>query len=438
MSGTGLGLCGLCAVVALVACAPKVPPADTPAEQRRVDLDVLAREFVARECGMTAQTRALFEARVATLREHVEALTPAGFVLGVQRAVGAVDNAHSEVTLGEAFARRLPLELRWFEDGLFIVGAPGAEAALLGARVEALGSATPEALLAELDVALGGKRAHARVLAERLLTMPGLLQALGAVEDSATVTIAVVLPDKLPATRTLKIVPRDAAEAGRVRLLDSVALLPLYLRAPEQSATLAWLAHADAAYIRINRNDDEALPDRLSAVLEDVAARRPRHAIVDLRLNAGGDYGLTADFARALPTLIPRDGRIVLIVGPRTFSAGIVTAAILRRGAGARALIAGEPVGDRLRFWSEGGAFRLPYSGLRVNTADGYHDWAGGTDLSDPRYRCNERQAAMNRAYSAAAGSLEPEILAPLTSADYAVGRDPVLPAVLKALSAGS
>jgi hypothetical protein len=77
----------------------------------------------------------------------------------------------------------------------------------------------------------------------------------------------------------------------------------------------------------------------------------------------------------------------------------------------------------------------LPNSGLRVHYSDGYHDWRHGYDPDDERNRANPRIAAVNARYSAAAGSLEPDPVIPLTFRDYAAGRDPVMEHILSVLN---
>ncbi len=234
--------------------------------------------------------------------------------------------------------------------------------------------------------------------------------------------MAFALPDGalLARTRPGQLGESTAGVDDARRALDDIDPLPLYLRDPGRSAFSAWLPELDAIYIRINRNYDKALPDKLDEILAGIRERTPRNAIVDLRLNGGGNYELTAPFAEALPGLLPDVGRLVLIVGQRTFSAAIVTAAILKVRAGERAIVVGEKIGDDLQLWSEGGFLTLPNSGLRIHFSDGNHDWRNGYDPADSRNRANPRIAAVNERYSVAAGSLDPAVSIPLTFDDYA------------------
>ena len=168
------------------------------------------------------------------------------------------------------------------------------------------------------------------------------------------------------------------------------------------------------------------------------ALRHPNAAVYFPRLRTSDPSGKSSSIlvAEALPEVLPDDGRLILIVGPRTFSAGIVTAAILAARAKGRITIVGERAGDDLQFWAEGGFLTLPNSGLRVHYSDGYHDWRHGYDADDERNRANPRIAAVNARYSAAAGNLDPDPVIPLTFRDYAAGRDPVMEQIRPVLDA--
>jgi hypothetical protein len=120
-------------------------------------------------------------------------------------------------------------------------------------------------------------------------------------------------------------------------------------------------------------------------------------------------------------------GHIYIITGRATNSAAIAFAALLKGNVPGRTKIVGESISDHEWFWSEGGSLTAPASGLRLRYTNGYHDWANGcTDLK----KCYWPVVY----HGVKAGSLQPDILVPLTFHDYVSGKDPVLDAVLAEL----
>jgi hypothetical protein len=128
-----------------------------------------------------------------------------------------------------------------------------------------------------------------------------------------------------------------------------------------------------------------------------------------------------------LPGLLPSDGRIFVLTSGRTFSAGIASAGYLKQAAPTRVKIVGEPIGDHLEFWAEGGFSLLPVSKAAVLAATERHNYITGCPEPD----CHNSI----RRHPIRVQSLEPDIAAPLTYADYRAGRDPALEAVRKALA---
>src|SRR4029077_6636571 len=80
-------------------------------------------------------------------------------------------------------------------------------------------------------------------------------------------------------------------------------------------------------------------------------------------------------FARDLPKAISARGKIIVLTGPATFSAGISTVVFVKHAGGERVAILGERVGDRLQFFSEGGTACLPHAPLCVAYQTGKHDY---------------------------------------------------------------
>ena len=124
--------------------------------------------------------------------------------------------------------------------------------------------------------------------------------------------------------------------------------------------------------------------------------------------------------SKSLPRILPNDGKVFVLVGPGTFSAALVTAAMLKGTGRSRVVIIGDTMGDAPQFWSEGREMALPNSQLWVEPATAFHDWANGCDDATRCYWANVAFALKNV-------SLTPEIQIIPTFSQYASGLDPVL-----------
>lgn len=111
----------------------------------------------------------------------------------------------------------------------------------------------------------------------------------------------------------------------------------------------------------------------LLATEDDMRANPPRALILDLRFNNGGNYMNTYGFSRSLPDLMGPGGRVCVLTSGQTFSAAITTTALVKQAMGSRAVILGEPVGDRLAFWAEGSQGCLPHAKFCFAYTTGKH-----------------------------------------------------------------
>lgn len=83
-------------------------------------------------------------------------------------------------------------------------------------------------------------------------------------------------------------------------------------------------------------------------------------------------------------------------------------------------MILGEPVGDRLQFFSEGGSACLPNSRLCVAYETGKHDY---------QHACTDWDVCfwLNYFFNFQVRSLDPDEVIPLSFRDWRSGVDPVL-----------
>ena len=184
------------------------------------------------------------------------------------------------------------------------------------------------------------------------------------------------------------------------------------------------LPEMDALYVQFRSNEDEdgfPIVPFLNQVNARIAEQHPLHLILDLRFDIGGNLLTTLGVHRHFAGSVK--GRTFLMVGQYTFSAGIISAAAVKKGGGDRVTIVGDGLGDRPHFWSEGARIELPRSHFSFRYTDGQFNLkegcAGEPGCMDDRYPIDVNFV-----------SLIPDIRAPLTSTAYFADRDPALEAI--------
>ncbi len=116
-----------------------------------------------------------------------------------------------------------------------------------------------------------------------------------------------------------------------------------------------------------------------------------------------------------------------MLVSGTTFSAAISTAARLKYYAGPRGFLVGEQMGDRTRFWGEGGTATMPNSKLAIRYTTAFHDWESGCGVTQVR-TC----FFLNYIYGTPSGPLMPDVPFAQTFTSYAAGEDALLEKVIE------
>jgi hypothetical protein len=333
------------------------------------------------------------------------------FLLAAMRVMALGDNAHSRVIPNGA-VHVLPLRLVALGRGVCVTqGGP------VGGMLVSVNGVRVETLLARAAPLLAGPPARQRVIGALLLAWPAALSALGAgVED---VTHYVVEGG-------------TAIDLNHAGLVAAETLYPAREkggRAPEGNLTAGFVTVEEPApglrHLRLRDLHDPsgtALPAEVAAAVAKVAVH-DGPLIIDLRGNPGGNFMQALLLVEAI---CARPRAAVLLLDLFTFSAAIVTAAILKARLGDALRLVGELPGDRLRFWAEGDNTRLPDSGAVLRHSDAWHDWESGRpDATTPP----EIAALM-----VGAGPLRIDRPALTMARDLAEGRDPALETALSML----
>jgi hypothetical protein len=414
---------------------------------RQADLAYARSEYVMKTQSLSNEQRRHALAYLQQTASRVASMSNAEFLIAIARIPAFADNGHDVFNSGQDAwwpDTRLPFRLVWFPDGLLVARAAPEQKELLGARITRLEGLTPERLLAKLHEVCGGTEAFRRWNALWALNNGQFLHALGIAKSadrlhfdallrnghSKSYTVEYVteasVPSRMRPTRLLSgDLSTEETEKGWAAAVASDSE-PLYQQQSELLFRRARLPELKALYLQLRSNLDEhgqLFGPFLKETLSDLRASPVQNLIFDLRFDVGGDISQSRNFLREITQVVP--GRIYVLISPYTFSAGIVSAAALKHDAGPRVTLVGEEVGDRLRFWSEGEPNCLPNSHFCLRPTSGLWDLVHG---------CNTEPECYGDQFEATAGTLRPQLSAPLSAAAWLAGRDLAMEQVAKDL----
>ncbi|MGH9871917.1 MAG: hypothetical protein ACRD9S_05545 [Pyrinomonadaceae bacterium] len=418
---------------------PVLPTPRDRVEAWQQDLNDVLTRFLRYDRSFSADARSAFHNRIASLQKSLGTKSDQEIIVELARAVALGGNAHTRLYLirNRTEVRRLPIRVWWFKDQLRIVRATKEQTNLLGCRILKIGAMDVAAAAARVRGIKAGNNSWQRYMSAYFLTSPDVLFGSGVVPspDQVALTIKcggesrVVQLAPLPLRREttpveawwdLALEPRDA-NASFVSALQANSA-PLYLRNTRKNYWFEYLPEYRAIYLQYNRSQEA--PDGINmkeftgSLVREVEQRKPAALIFDLRFNTGGNLEVATPLMK---TVAEKLGGIpvFVITGRSTFSAGITHVVQLKQWA--RATIVGEPVGDGLDTWSEGGNLTLPNSKLTVHYANAFHAYS-------------KREYPDRRPYllDFDVDSVAPDAMVEPSWTEYIQGKDPVLEAVIK------
>lgn len=412
----------------------------SPAEAQRDDLDYL-RHLPQDDWSYTDKTRTEAEGVIDAALKQKLPLKPGPFELVIARVNALADNGHTNVWAGARANRlvRLPIRVYSFADGVFVVRAKPVYKALLGAQILAIDGRPIDQVAKAVSIYTGGTADEKNARLPFYIEAPQLLRAAGVANTNDSLALTLKMPDGSTETRLvlgddpdakaptrwpseeLSPAPIEGEKDWIAALKGKADVLALFAGDPKPFYDTA--LPGNAYYIRFDVNRADGITDYADAAFARAVAAKPAIVIVDLRMNGGGDYTLTAHFMRELPHALP-NAKFYILLSQETFSAGMTSAAFLKQAAGDRGFFVGSAPGDRIRFHAEGGDFCLPFSGICMGVRTGIHDYS--TTQCRPFFECY----LLNRLYPVAIKNFTPDIEAPLTFAALSHGHDPALDAI--------
>jgi hypothetical protein len=308
----------------------------------------------------------------------------------------------------------LPVQLRLFTDGLFVVAATPQYQALIGAQAVRIGDRSAEAALDEVGPMINRDNdMGARLIGPELVATPEVLTAVHIIGDGAPTPLTLRARDGRESEVDLPPLAADSAQTW-IHAGDA-AHRPGSLRTRYAAENLWAEYEASSGTLFASVNVIQDAPSQsvagFAGQLKSLAASHPvNRFVIDLRDCHGGD---NSKF-RALLLAIVRDrkinqlGRSFVLINRATFSAAVNAASDLERLS--NTIFVGEPTAGAPSSWGDPRKIVLPNSGLIAHISSVYwRDWTP-----------NEARPW-----------IAPDIAVAQTSADYFSGQDAVMAAVL-------
>jgi hypothetical protein len=416
----------------------------TPAQWRE-DLQFAVDTFLDRDRSFSPEARERFRNAIAELQKAVAAKTDEQIIVELAKAVALAKNAHTRLYLlrNRTELRRYPIRVWWFTDGLYVVRATPEYSELLGARLLRIDGRTVARVKQSVGPLYAGNASWRTYMSAYMMTSPDVLIGLGLIASDGKAEIAFTNRHGRRGKRRLEPLslrrsdqpteswwdlcptrPRDDGSWVSALTLEGPRL-PLYVQDTERQYWSRYVPDGRLFYIQFNRSSNAPTGDSLSEfgkrVLTELQSTAVSKIVVDLRFNTGGDLSIGRPFIEALAGFAKEHKiKVYVITGRATFSAGIFHAMQLRQQA--NAILVGEPVGDGLDFWSEGGNVLTPNSKLSLHYADRFHSMSSVERPEFREYLVTDTDLSITKAM--------PDIVVRMSARDYFAGRDVALEAI--------
>jgi hypothetical protein len=261
-----------------------------------------------------------FQADREALEGDIPKLSDSEVVLRVMKMIAGANVAHNAVRtpMNMGFAPRLPLTFYWYADGVAVAGASEEYTAAVHSRVLKIGEKTPEQVVSELAPYVSHEnQAWLRPQALSLLRCKAVLEHLGLAGSDGRVALTLQKPDGT----SFPLEVRPVLLNGTPR------------KTQERYHWYKYLGDSLTLYVRYNicRSDpDLPFSEFAAKVLADADAHRVKRVVIDLRGNSGGNSVVINPLKNGLHARKGKLGRFYVLIGPSTFSSGLLNAEQLR------------------------------------------------------------------------------------------------------------
>jgi len=393
------------------------------------DLDYVANQLPKLHINFFFQlSPADYSQAASLLGSQIPNLTDAEFYVRLQELVAMAGDEHTMLFVNQATGfQQFPMQFQWLDDGVFVTAASSTYAQALGTQLVQVGSTPIDQVLAKMAALIPHSNMQwVQETAAQYLPVQQILQGLDLAP--ATATTPLTFRDRGGNTFTLQV----GTEAAALNSMPSVVQgpLPWYLESSKQNYWFFYMRSLRLLYIKYNMCSEmptSPFADFTSQVLQTLDTQPVNTLVIDFRGNPGGNSGIIEPLLggveqRLLGLLANPAFQGYAVIDKGTFSSAVdnvmemrtqqMEEAALLPGMGLENILTviGEPTGGAPSDYGNVLRFTLP----------------SGRMMGQYSMKFFPLQP-----FIPAGNAFAPDVLVPLTSADYFARHDPVMAAVL-------
>jgi hypothetical protein len=385
-----------------------------PPEQWQQDLAFLSLSISSKHPNpFHAISEESFGSRVDNLHESIPDLNDQEIIVEMATLVAMLQDGHTQFQgVFQSFTSQYPFRLEVFSDGIFVRKAPRELKGTIGARLLRLGQVdAEEAFVRVASVTPHDNDMTLKNWVPSIMLIPEILHAQDITTNSERAQF--VFADRNGREIILDLAPLKPEDP--IDWIDASAGVkqPLYLQHPKANYWHQYLEDSQILFVQYNRVRDapgETIAEFFGRVSQRMLELPIKSIVLDVRFNSGGNNFLNAPIVEWVKSSMQGSKEnFYVIIGRGTFSAAQTL--VTRLEATTDVILVGEPTGGSPNHFGDSVKLQLPHSDLTLAISSLYHDDAPGDNRT----------------------TIEPQILAPLSSKDYFSGRDPALEAILSA-----
>ena len=381
----------------------------------QADLEFLAKELPARhpDC-FRFLTEEAFAEKVNSLSAKIGDMNDVDASIELMGLVASLGDAHTLVMPNAKEFHFIPVNVKWFKDGVYIRAIDEAHKDLVGAKLIGVGDKSAEEIVASFgEIFPHDNPWGLRKLIDIKFQTCEYLRYAGAVDDSLVATLHVEKEGKKSSIELRPIavgsrnVPRFANGYSVGMMKESVFLSLMIKDERGHPYWNEWLPDQKTVYFKYNRCVDGA---KFAQLVKSTAAFIDQNDVekfvLDLRDNAGGDSRVFAPLFQYLSQhqSLNQKGRLFVITGRRTFSSALFAVRDMRT---TNAIFVGEPTGGSPNHFGEVKSFELPSSKLSADHSSKFFQLQAGKSSAayepdiEIEFRAGEVFAARDQALQA-------------------------------------